>query len=272
MDPNPVPTFELNPGPRGKWFQVFRPFDFEWNRAKLQVPNLPSSLRGLRIIHLTDFHLRGRWHAAFDGLIDRVRAADADLLLFTGDFVDNKRNHSKAMPTVYRLAEGLTARRGCFAILGNHDGPDFGPKLAATKFDWISGERRELIFGDAKVELIGLPGYLRIDLPRDFAATMPPPPGPGDNTLRIVLSHFPDHLPRTAALRPHLFLAGHTHGGQVCLPGRIPILKHDRMPRRFCSGINRIEETWLVVNRGFGVTTLPIRVFCPPEVLEIELI
>jgi len=96
-------------------------------------------------------------------------------------------------------------------------------------------------------------------------------PDPDSELTDNCRRHFPDHLRRTAKLQPHLFLAGHTHGGQVCLPGRIPILKHDAMPRRCCSGIHRVGDTWLIVNRGFGYTTLPIRVFCPPEVLEIEL-
>jgi predicted MPP superfamily phosphohydrolase len=136
----------------------------------------------------------------------------------------------------------------------------------------IGGRRRVLSFGDASIELIGLPGYLRIKLPPDFADSMPPPPDAKSGMIRIVLSHFPDHLRRTETLQPHLFLAGHTHGGQVCLPGRIPIIKHDKLPRRWCSGIHRVGETWLVVNRGFGAGNPQVRLFCPPEVIEIELV
>ena len=93
-----------------------------------------------------------------------------------------------------------------------------------------------------------------------------------ENTLRIVLSHFPDHLPRVQyALQPDLFLAGHTHGGQVCLPGGWPILRHDTMPRRLCSGIHWVERTWLVANRGFGFSGMQLRLFCPAEVLDLRL-
>ena len=233
------------------------------------MPNLPAALHGLRVIHLTDLHVRGPWHAAYDKLLDRVRRAAGDLLLFTGDFVDNKRNHVPALPAVRRLADGFTAKRGCYAILGNHDRLHFGPRLRETPIDLISGERREIDVGGATIELIGLPGSIRKELPPTFVGTMPPPPNGDGRTLRIVLSHFPDHLRRTAGLRPHLFLAGHTHGGQVCLPGGVPIIKHDSLPRRYCRGVHRVGDTWLVVGRGFGSTTLPIRVFCPPEVIEI---
>jgi predicted MPP superfamily phosphohydrolase len=256
---------------KGRWFQALRPFDFEWNHVVLQIPNLPRALVGLRLIHLTDLHLRERWHPAYDRLLDRVREANADLLLFTGDFVDDKRDHTPALPTVRRMAAGLRAKRGVYAVLGNHDQLAFGPRLSETPIELISGVRRLVPFDGGTVELIGLPGAIRRDLPPAFADALPPPPGPADTTVRVVLSHYPDHVARTAVLKPHLFLAGHTHGGQVCLPGGVPIIKHDTLPRRYCSGVHRYGDTWLVVGRGFGSTTLPLRVFCPPEVIEIEL-
>jgi uncharacterized protein len=265
------PRAHLHRPRKGRWFQIFKPFDFEWNHAKLEIPNLPPQLVGLRIIHLTDLHVRGPWHDAYDRLLERIAAANADLLLFTGDFVDNKRNHTPALPSMRRLADGFHAKHGCYAILGNHDRMHFLPRLLETPLHAICGERRTIDIKGATVELIGLPGSIRKELPSAFAASMPPPPVAGDNTVRIVLSHFPDHLPRTAPLNPHIFLAGHTHGGQCCLPGGIPIIKHDSLPRRLCTGIHRVRDTWLVVGRGFGATTLPLRIFCPPEVIEIEL-
>lgn len=266
-----APRAQLHRSRKGRWFQILKPFDFEWNRVKLEIPDLPPQLAGLRIIHLTDLHVRGPWHDAYDRLLEHIAKADADLLLFTGDFVDNKKDHTPALPSMRRLAEGFRAKYGCYAILGNHDRMHFHPRLVETPLHAICGERRTIDIDGATVELIGLPGAVRPDLPPDFATSMPPPPKPGDDTIRIVLSHFPDHLRRTAELRPHLFLAGHTHGGQCCLPGGIPIIKHDSLPRRLCSGVHRVGDTWLVVGRGFGATTLPLRIFCPPEVIEIEL-
>lgn len=253
----------------GSWLQLLRPFDFEWTNVRLPVPNLPAGLSGFRIIHLTDLHLRGPWYEVFDRLLARIREANADLLLFTGDFVDNKKNHAPALPAVRRMAEGFSSKLGTYAILGNHDRLHFAPRLRETPVELISGELRKLKVGGATVELVGLPGAKRKELPADFADGIPPA---GENTMRVVLSHFPDHLPRTLSLRPDLFLAGHTHGGQVCLPGRIPIIKHDRLPRKYCHGVHRVADTWLIANRGFGYTSLPVRVFCPPEVIEIELV
>jgi hypothetical protein len=72
-------------------------------------------------------------------------------------------------------------------------------------------------------------------------------------------------------LEPDIYLSGHTHGGQICLPNGVPLLSHDSMPSRFKKGIHRIEHTWFVVSNGFGFTGLPFRVFCPAEVCELTL-
>jgi predicted MPP superfamily phosphohydrolase len=89
---------------------------------------------------------------------------------------------------------------------------------------------------------------------------------------RIALAHYPDHLRLMRPLRPDVLLAGHTHGGQICLPGGIPIIRHDTLPRRQARGVHFIDGTWLVNHRGFGYTSLALRVFCPSEVIEIELV
>jgi uncharacterized protein len=256
----------------GPWLQLGQTGPFEWNVARLPVAGLHPELEGLRIVHVTDIHIRKHWRPEYGELVERIRNAPPDLLLVTGDFVDSKRNHLRALPHLYRMLEGFTARLGCYGVLGNHDTLKLGPRLTGTNVRLLCGERELLQVGGGTVELIGLPGEVRKDLPRNFAQTMPPREASPPGTVRIVLSHFPDHLRRTAALRPDLFLAGHTHGGQVCLPGMIPVLRHDSLPRRLCTGVHRVDGTWLVVGRGLGTTTLPIRVFCPPEIIEIRLI
>ena len=93
------------------------------------------------------------------------------------------------------------------------------------------------------------------------------------NSVRIALSHYPDTILCTEFLKPDLYLCGHTHGGQICLPGRIPILRHDKLPRRLCSGVHRFHDTWMITSRGFGFSSMvPLRVFCPAEVGEITLV
>jgi uncharacterized protein len=90
--------------------------------------------------------------------------------------------------------------------------------------------------------------------------------------VTIALSHFPSHAVALAHAGVDLVLAGHTHGGQVCLPGGIPLITHDVLPRRFARGAHRLAQTWLVTSRGCGFSKYPIRVFCPAEAIEIVLV
>ena len=245
------------------------PREFVWKRVSLAVPNLAPALEGLRILHLSDFHTRRYWPPAYDTLLARIAADPPDLILFTGDFVESRRNHLPAVPHVKRLVAGFRARLGCYGTLGNHDLYHFAPHLDGTNVTLLEGARKVLDADGAAIELIGFPGVDRIDLTDDFLQSLPAARTPG--VLRVVMSHFPDHLPRAEFLKPDLFLTGHTHGGQVCLPGGHPIITHCRLPRRLCRGIHRLGPTWHVVNHGLGFSGLPLRFLCPSEVVEISL-
>jgi len=249
---------------------MFRgPIGFEFNTLRLPTPHLPAALEGLRILHLSDLHMRGNWSRAYDHLIIRIQATPPDIILFTGDFIDDKNDPRPALPHLRRLLPALKSRLGIYAILGNHDPAIAIPDLAACGIHLIDGARALLQADRATLELIGLPGIARHDLDSAYIASQPPKP---PDTLRVVLSHYPDHILRTKPLKPDLFLAGHTHGGQICLPGRRPLLTHDALPKRFSSGVHRVDDTWMVISRGLGFASIPVRFFCPAEVCEIELI
>ena len=268
---HPCPIFDRRNRP-GPWFQFRVPYGFEWNRVQLPVPNLPRALEGLRIVHVTDFHFHRVWKSPYDELLRRIAADEPDLLLSGGDYVEDKRDYRPALPMALRLVKGFRAKLGVYGILGNHDRHWMEPPLKKQKrMELIDGVRKEIPFGDGSttIELIGLPGVDRKELSDAFIHSIP---RRREGTLRIVLSHFPDHLPRVQfALQPDLFLAGHTHGGQVCLPGGHPIITHSKLPRRFARGVHHLDGTWLVVNRGLGFSGLPLRVLCPAEVVELTL-
>jgi hypothetical protein len=251
------------------WLELFPPRAIEWNRLELPLENLPAALSGLRILHLSDLHFRRRWPIVYDALLDRIAADPPDLLLFTGDWVNNKRNHRPAMPLVRRMIAGFKARIGCFAIHGNHDNYAIGQELADSHVTFLDGRRRLIDTPRGPIELIGFPGKDRIELTAEFMASLPPRAA---DVPRIVLSHFPDHLKRSGGLQADLFLAGHTHGGQICLPDGKPLIWHDALPRPLAKGAHRIGKTWLVVSRGLGFTGVAIRANCPPEVVEIVLV
>ena len=253
---------------RGPWLQLLDFAGYEWNHVELSLPDLPPALVGTRILHLTDLHLRTRWPKQLDDVIARTQADPPDLILFTGDFVDDKRDHRPALPLVKRLLGNLKSRFGAHAILGNHDGDLLAPQLHRLGVRVIVHQHVHVRVNDAPIELIGLPGPDRADLDERFLHAIGPKNG---GVPRIVLCHYPDLVRTVRAIEPDLYLAGHTHGGQICLPNECAILTHDSLPRRLCKGAHDVNGTCLVVNRGFGFTTLPVRAFCPAEVVEVRL-
>jgi predicted MPP superfamily phosphohydrolase len=259
------PAFRLR---RGPWLQVYTPWRFEWNRYELPIPGLPQPLNGLRIVHLTDVHLRPTWRRVYDEVLERIGASKPDLILISGDLIEHKFNHRPTLPVVERFAERLHARLGVHAILGNHDGDLLGGYLHRFGLNLINGRIARPCHAQAPVEIVGMPGVTRGDAEEGFLAQVPPHES---GSLRIVMSHYPDAIQHVGAIRPDLLLTGHTHGGQVCLPGGWPIIRHSALPRRLCRGVHRINDTWLVVGRGLGFATHQIRVFCPAEVIELEL-
>jgi uncharacterized protein len=258
----------IRPDHIGPNLQLFTAKGFEWTDVQLPVPNLPDDLEGFRILHITDIHARRTWDDAYDDLIARVKSNPPDLIVHTGDFVDDKHDSRLQFPIARRLVNSLEARLGFVTILGNHDGDLLGPPLASLNLTLVEHKCLAIHSGSATIELIGIAGVERTDLDPVFLHSLGPKK---PQTLRILLSHFPDLIRKTQFLNADLYLAGHTHGGQVCLPGRRPIIRHDSLPAQFIGGINRWGGTWLIVNRGLGFSSIPIRLFCPAEVIEIHL-
>ena len=242
---------------------------FEWTDVTLPIRSLPPALEGLRIVHLSDLHIHHALHPAYHELLGRVRDDPPDFVFITGDFVEHKIDHRPAWPKVERIVTGLRSRFGTFAITGNHDGDFLSPHLAALGVRVLTVDAVRIEIGGAPIELIGLAGVRRDDVPDEFLHALPPK---DPATPRIVLAHYPDALTRIGHLRADVVLAGHTHGGQVCLPGGFPIIRHDTLPRRYAQGVHRVNnDTWLVVSRGMGFSKYPIRLFCPAQVVDITL-
>ena len=172
------------------------------------------------------------------------------------------------MPVLERLVRQLSARLGIFAIVGNHDGDLLGARLSGWGIHYIGRRFVQVEAHNAAVELIGLPGVKRGDFDAGFLKSIPVR---RRGVPRIVLAHFPDQVRRIASVQADLMLAGHTHGGQLCLPGGHALMTHDSLPRRMARGIHAWGQTLLVVNRGLGMTRWPIRLFCPAEVVEMRL-
>ncbi|MDZ8050857.1 MAG: metallophosphoesterase [Aulosira sp. ZfuVER01] len=258
----------------------------------VKIADLPASLQGKKLVQMSDFHYDGL--RLSDAMLEKAIAvsnqAEPDLVVLTGDYVTTspKPIHNLAL----RL-KNLQSRAGIYAVLGNHDICYKHSKAEITDALNQVGVRvlwNEIAYPLGKeLPLVGLADRYS----REFN------PVPVMNQLdaatpRIVLSHNPDTAEILQAWRVDLQLSGHTHGGQIVIPGlgtgvlyyrkivrkiplkvrrRIPYLKNDYSFIRhweWAQGLHQIGKNQLYVNRGLG-TYLPGRLFCPPEVTVITL-
>jgi len=240
-------------------------------REELTLPQWPAALDGLRVGILTDIHA-GMPHAGLDAVERAAEALAAErpaLVCLLGDFIDRRAVFARPVNTealISRLAPLTAARRGAFAVLGNHD--------------WYAGARQ---IYDALIEagvtvledsaapvgdglwVAGVGDY-RVRGARVDRALMPVP----EDAPVILLSHDPDVFPAVPE-RVSLTLAGHTHGGQVAIPlVRRPFVP-SRHGERYVRGHVVEDGRHLHVSSGIGTSGLPVRLLRAPEVVSLTL-
>jgi predicted MPP superfamily phosphohydrolase len=235
-------------------------FEAGWLRTRvLDVPvaGLPAALDGLRIAHLSDFHLGppSRGAVAVRRAADWARERAPELVVVTGDLL----SHPRGRPALDEALHGLNA----YVVLGNHDiAVTRDPFSRKAELDGLTGT---LLEGESvAVELRGE----RIQL----AGTAPQPDGPVPPadpaaSLRILLSHYP----RLRAPGYQVVLAGHMHGGQIVLPYPGGKLRLAHLGSRLTEGLYRRGDVTLHVSPGLGTTFVPFRLFARPEVTELVL-
>ena len=225
--------------------------------------NLPQAFDGFRILHLSDLHI--------EGMIDKGKALQAtlstleyDLCVLTGDFrFRTYGSYDKTLTLMKELIETLHAPFGVTGILGNHDWLEMTPGLEDCGIRMLLNEAQALEKGSDAIWLLGLDDvhyYETGDLEKAVGAA------PMD-TVRILLVHSPEIIPEAGATGMDLYLCGHSHGGQICLPGGHPIITHCRCPRAYKAGPWQHHTMRGYTSRGVGTSLFPIRLFCQPEII-----
>jgi len=227
------------------------------------VPGLRAELDGLRVVHLSDFHLGlpSRGERAVRRAVAWAAARGPDLVALTGDLVSRQRGEPLLRELVARLPS-------CYAVLGNHDlAVTRDPLSQPVELDDLAPA---VLLSDQGrwVELRGRAVWVAGLDPRSRGCE-PDLGQPAD--LSILLSHFPSVLDRLPAGAFQLVLAGHMHDGQICLPypgGKLR-LAHPRA--RYTHGLYRRGGTVMHVSPGLGTTFVPFRFFARPEATELVL-
>lgn len=227
---------------------------------RLNVPRLPPAFVGYTILQLSDLHLDLDPTLTTD-IAAAIRGLRYDLCVITGDFRNSTvGSWEAATAATIALLPAITAP--AFAVLGNHDFLDMVPPLERAGLRFLLNESVPLRRGDAAIRLLGIDDpniYRTHSLARALR-------GVTRNMATLLLSHSPAIYRKAAAQGIDVVLAGHTHGGQVCLPGGRILLHNDESPRQMLRGAWSWHGTQGYTSPGTGSCGLPIRFNCPPEV------
>jgi len=243
----------------------------ELKRVSAAFGGLPAALRGFRIAHVTDLHVR-RPRRRHQQLIDMLEAEPLDLIAFTGDIMHRPGHETTAIELLGRLTERVRPRCGFVGCFGNHDTAEFKRRAADLPITWLADQVRHLLDPpltvagiDCQFERKEIADAVRLALRADA-----PPAGP---RLRLMLAHVPRWLPPSAAMGYDLVLSGHTHGGQCRLPGPTPLYNATRgWPLRLTAGVIGMGTTRQIISRGLGESNLEgLRLCCRPMIGIITL-
>lgn len=266
---------------------VFGKYRYRVRKVKLKIRNLPESFRGYRIVQISDVHSGSFEHPEkLQHAIDLINSQNADLVLFTGDMVNN---YADEFVPFIQLFQSIKARDGKFSVLGNHDYGDYGhwesanekaqniPRLQAMEklagFTMLRNENVAIEKNGDKLYILGVENWGEKPFPQygdlDRAAAGVPP-----QAAKILMSHDPTHFDYHVKKHPadvQLTLSGHTHGMQFGLD--LKNVRWSPVQYRYKKWADLYESNgkYLYVNRGFGVLAYPGRVGINPEITVFEL-
>ncbi|MHB1416301.1 MAG: metallophosphoesterase [Chloroflexota bacterium] len=255
-------------GAFGGYAFYVEPRAFEVTSLSLSPVKLPRGFSGLRIAQISDLHIGGPLGADYyRAALKAVADLAADLIVSTGDHLSSLRSGEAALLT--ELLSGLWAPLGVYAILGNHDywagAPSVVAALRSAGVRVLRNEHVPLARGRDTLYLAGLDDAWEGQV--DLAAALAGTPSAG---RVVLLAHEPDLADEAARdERVCLQLSGHTHGGQVNIPGLPQVLPH--LGRKYPRGLYRVGEMYVYTNRGLGVVGPGLRLNCRPEITLLEL-
>ncbi|MCP4688026.1 MAG: metallophosphoesterase [Desulfobacterales bacterium] len=235
-------------------------------KVDLTFDDLPDAFNGYTILHLTDLHLDaipGSEHA----MREQIRGLSVDLCVMTGDYRKRIQGGFKPiLSPMRRLVAGVEAADGVFATLGNHDSQGMVEHFEKMGITVLANETAEIARNGERLHVTGLddPYYYYTD--QALAALEETPDG-----FKIALVHAPSLFDAAADNGYRLYLCGHTHAGQICLPGGKPLILHLRHGRKYYRGLWRYAGMTGYTGQGAGTSGIPLRFNTQSEITLFRL-
>src|ERR1700682_630672 len=221
---------------------------------------LPPLFDGFTILHISDMHA-DMSEAAMRRVVDLVTDLRYDICVLTGDF------RGKTFGPFEAALEGVAGVRAhlrlpIYGVLGNHDTIQMVPAMEAMGIPMLLNECELIARGDQRIYLAGIDDahFFRVDNIEKAASQIP------KEGFSILLSHTPEVYRQAAHANFNLMLSGHTHGGQLCLPGSIPVKLEAVLPRRMGAGAWQYHNMSGYTSVGAGSSVVAVRLNCPPEI------
>lgn len=228
----------------------------------LHTPKLKAA--AFRIVQISDLHCDEKPRNE-ERAIEIINGLKPDIVVATGDYL----NHAAGLPRLRQTLSRLEAPLGKFAVTGNFEVYHW-PKLdvlAESAFRVLDRETVIVTKGDDAIAITGM-GYVRSDAPRE------PIRGFSDDRFDVFLFHTPDLVEDLSHCGVDLYLCGHTHGGQIALPGYGAVITFSKFGKKYESGMHRVGDTVLYVNRGLGMEPRPapqMRFFARPQIVVVDV-
>jgi len=232
----------------------------------ISFTNLPQSFDSYRILHLTDLHLDSI-EGLEDIICERIEDLQYDLCVMTGDYREGiDGGFKKILNPMKKIVAAIKAKDGILATLGNHDTYLMVEHLEGMGIKILANETLIIYRKNSRIAVTGLddPHYYYTDqavssLEEEI------------KSFKIVLAHSPELYDIAADNDYNLYLCGHTHGGQICLPGKIPIFTHLYSGRKFYRDMWSYANMKGYTSQGCGTSAIPIRFNTQSEIALITL-
>lgn len=240
--------------------------DVKLRHINLNFPNLPSQFEGYRILHLTDLHL----DIAPDfeeRIISAIGDTKVDLCVITGDFRrDTKGDYKQILKPLKKLVNQIDTKDGIYATLGNHDTYLMVKPFEQMGIRVLTNESIKICCNDDCITLTGVDDvhyFYTTDATKTLWQDFP--------GFKIALVHSPELYDVAGDNEYNLYLCGHTHAGQVCLPKGKPLITHLTNGKKFYNGLWKYKEMTGFTGSGTGTSGIPVRINSESEAVVITL-